>query len=350
MNGVKMEEDAPIKPDPDTASPGGFVDDDMFEDTGELNIPPDFPASQQVWLTRVPKWLWEKLADFDDDEEIEIGRVYSWKEPGSSEEKVKFQLRLDTADFMRFKDIPKEYKLNTTNPSPNSSYVFSEKDLEGYNPNAYKRPGRPNQPGNNHDRVKDGRVNKYEKRGKKPIPKHTTLAAKDIRDVNCVPIDNKELAQFRLNQNKKTQAGSNKLVIEDLTKLTSAIGGTTAADPSIMIEAKAKPKAQDNKFARIPQNELLDMLLKSFQEYKYWPIKALKDKTRQPEAYLRETLTKVATLVRTGPFANNWMLKPEFEEANYAHFANSAVKEEMAPAPEYDDDDDDGDDEMVDAL
>lgn len=251
---------------------------------------------------------------------------------------------------MRFKDIPKEYKLNTTNPSPNSSYVFSEKDLEGYNPNAYKRPGRPNQPGNNHDRVKDGRVNKYEKRGKKPIPKHTTLAAKDIRDVNCVPIDNKELAQFRLNQNKKTQAGSNKLVIEDLTKLTSAIGGTTAADPSIMIEAKAKPKAQDNKFARIPQNELLDMLLKSFQEYKYWPIKALKDKTRQPEAYLRETLTKVATLVRTGPFANNWMLKPEFEEANYAHFANSAVKEEMAPAPEYDDDDDDGDDEMVDAL
>ncbi|KAK8155468.1 transcription initiation factor IIF, beta subunit-domain-containing protein [Phyllosticta citribraziliensis] len=92
------------------------------------------------------------------------------------------------------------------------------------------------------------------------------------------------------------------------------------------------------------------MLLRLFQEYKYWPIKALKDKTRQPEAYLRETLTKIATLVRTGPFANNWMLNKEAEEANYAHLANVDVKDEMAPAPDYDDDDDDGDDEMVDAL
>lgn len=77
-----MEVDPQIKPDPDTKSPSGpsFADiDDMYEDTGELNIPPDFEG-RNVWLTRVPKWLWDVLSKVEDDEELEIGRIIEWKE------------------------------------------------------------------------------------------------------------------------------------------------------------------------------------------------------------------------------------------------------------------------------
>ncbi|KAF9633422.1 Transcription initiation factor IIF beta subunit [Lasiodiplodia theobromae] len=375
MNGVKMEVDPQIKPDPDTKSPGGpgFADiDDMYEDTGELNIPTDF-ADRQVWLTRVPKWLWEVLSKAEDDEEVEIGRILEWQEANDTKVRGdmsraailltcaqrKLQLRQTVNDFTEY---PKEYKLNVTNPQPLNEFVFSEKDLEGYNPNAYKRPGRQGQQGTFAGQgtgVKDGRVDKWWNKGgrggkKQPIPKHTTLVARSSLDVNCIPVDNAELARFRMRENKKTQQASNRLVLENnLHEFTRLIGGTTpAGNPTIDIQAtRAKPKSQDNKFARIPQNQLLDMLLKLFQEYKYWPIKALKDRTRQPEAYLRETLSKIATLVRTGQFANTWMLNKDAEESNYlANLDETDVKEEMAPEPEFGEDDDEGDEEMEDAL
>jgi transcription initiation factor TFIIF subunit beta len=76
MNGVKMEIEPQIKQDPESFTPGGFMDDDLYEDTGELNMPPRHTAD--IWLTRVPKWLWESLATAGDDEEIEVGKIAMW--------------------------------------------------------------------------------------------------------------------------------------------------------------------------------------------------------------------------------------------------------------------------------
>ena len=74
----------------------------------------------------------------------------------------------------------------------------------------------------------------------------------------------------------------------------------------------SKTRGQDNKAARIPQNELLDMIQDCFKEYRYWGLKTLRDKLRQPESYLRQTLELVAQQVRQGPQANTWQLKKEF--------------------------------------
>jgi transcription initiation factor TFIIF subunit beta len=40
-------------------------------------------------------------------------------------------------------------------------------------------------------------------------------------------------------------------------------------------------------------------------------MKALRAELQQPEAYLRETLEKVAILAKSGRFATQWSLKPE---------------------------------------
>lgn len=95
-------------------------------------------------------------------------------------------------------------------------------------------------------------------------------------------------------------------------------------------------KPQENKAARIPEDVLLDRLLRAFKEYKYWPLRALKQRTNQPEAYLKETLQKIAYLVKTGQFANNWTLK---EEAMTERFENmetdsTETKNETAPVEE----------------
>lgn len=49
---------------------------------------------------------------------------------------------------------------------------------------------------------------------------------------------------------------------------------------------------------------------------------------KQPESYLRQTLPMIADQVRSGPFNNNWKLKPE------QNIELAAVKEESAPQRE----------------
>lgn len=75
----------PVKPDPDAASPyikpdpdskdaihTDIGDDDMYEDAGDL----DFSNSaQSVWLSRIPRSLWQNWENLDDDEEIQVGTV-----------------------------------------------------------------------------------------------------------------------------------------------------------------------------------------------------------------------------------------------------------------------------------
>lgn len=73
--------DAQVKHEPDTlgASPGSQLDDDIYEDAGDL----DFAGSDQnVFLTRLPKFLWESWSKLDDDQEIQIGRVRVEGNPG----------------------------------------------------------------------------------------------------------------------------------------------------------------------------------------------------------------------------------------------------------------------------
>lgn len=60
-----------IKEEPDTKDTN-MSDEDIYEDTGDLDFTNAF---QNVWLTRIPRTLWEQWSKLDDDEEIQIGTV-----------------------------------------------------------------------------------------------------------------------------------------------------------------------------------------------------------------------------------------------------------------------------------
>lgn len=74
---VKPDPDAStpyVKPDPDSkeAAAAALDDDDLYEDAGDL----DFSNSaQNLWLSRIPRSLWEHWNKLDEDEEIELGTV-----------------------------------------------------------------------------------------------------------------------------------------------------------------------------------------------------------------------------------------------------------------------------------
>lgn len=71
----------------------------------------------------------------------------------------------------------------------------------------------------------------------------------------------------------------------------------------------------------MPENELLDLIVKGFSRYPFWSLKALKHEFKQPEAYLKETVEKVAVLVRQGPHAMTWQLKENLRQERYSNQA-----------------------------
>lgn len=97
------------------------------------------------------------------------------------------------------------------------------------------------------------------------------------------------------------------------------------------------------KAARIPKNQLLDLIFDCFRQYQYWSMKALRQKLEQPDSYLRQVLEEIAVLHKSGRFANHYGLSDAYRDK-----AGSDAKEEAAEAA--DDADDDENEEMEDVL
>lgn len=97
-----------------------------------------------------------------------------------------------------------------------------------------------------------------------------------------------------------------------------------------------KASKQDNRVARIERNALFDRIFAVFRQFKYCSMKVMRERVRQPEAYIREALEEIADLSKSGPFAMNWSLKPE----NLKGLDIAYATENIAPGgPEGDDSD-----------
>ncbi|GAA6060462.1 hypothetical protein JCM10212_000890 [Sporobolomyces blumeae] len=77
--------------------------------------------------------------------------------------------------------------------------------------------------------------------------------------------------------------------------------------------ASAASSSSAPRFTRMPHNELLDLLIHQFSLAPYWSLKSLNEHVQQPQTYLKQTLNDIAVLVRNGPYAGMWALKPEFK-------------------------------------
>lgn len=89
-----------------------------------------------------------------------------------------------------------------------------------------------------------------------------------------------------------------------------------------MFLKSTQPKNKaDGRAIRMPKQDLLDLLFRLFEEYEYWSIKGLKERTKQPESYLKESLDSIAILIKKGPYTSKWVLKPEYRKLRDAERA-----------------------------
>lgn len=339
---IKQDPDATapfVKPDPDSKEGllAGLEYEDIYEDAGDLDFS---AAAQDVWLSRIPRSLWEHWSKLDDDEEIQIGTI---RIEGSLKAPKRVSLRL--AERPDNQGIPKDYILQHQTVSADAashalqnSYLFTEKNIPGAENRlsvigearsalyeAMKRDAR------NKERKK-----KWEPYVRKTVPKQTAIVGKVNEEFNCIPVENEEFRQIAETRALDALKPKREIVFIDkipgkLLQPRNALPGAQGA----FVQATTKPakvRAQENKTTRMPQNELLDLIYQAFREYKYWPFKTLKARLRQPEVYLKQTLEMVAHLVKSGDFAMTWELKPEAKESSYANaLAYNDAKAELPP-------------------
>jgi transcription initiation factor TFIIF subunit beta len=184
----------------------------------------------------------------------------------------------------------------------------------------------------------------------------TAIAGRVKHEINCIAVVNEE--SDRILAQRTTEAMKpkrfTKFLNEDLSAITTGFiqPGTIHAQNTFTDFIKTKnpssgARPQLTKTARMPQNELLDRIFDCFGRYNYWSMKALRAELQQPEAYLRETLEKVAVLAKSGRFATQWSLKQENKLANYNSINDAAAPVADGEVPDESDmaDEEDGDDD-----
>lgn len=240
-------------------------------------------------------------------------------------------------DFAKRKNISQEYNLHITNPDSINTFVFSEKDLPGFK-FQQKEWMLEESPLSRSNRVKKnkGRASNFQK----TIPKQTALVGQVCTELSCLPVENaeyqrimEERTRLAFQPRRETQfvggviAGAGGNVLNP-----GALGTVPDFKSFINKSGPIKGKKTMVKTARMPQNELLDMIYDCFKDYTYWPLRSLKQQVNQPEAYLRQTLEMVAVMHRSGPHAMQWQLKPESRAGHYADSGYfDKAKDEAAP-------------------
>jgi transcription initiation factor TFIIF subunit beta len=347
MNGIKAE------PSVKTETGDLYMDDEFYEDTGELALPKTNEPQKDVWLTRIPDWLydavsnWEEISEGNDNDEIQIGEVYAFATTSGVDSSKPMRIFLN--DQWRNKaKLPSAFQLD---PAPASdqvlgnTYVFTEANLPGYKATGYGQRYNNNRGGAQAVQDPNSRVQKRSKY-KKAVPKQTALLGHATRHYTANPLETKEYQDFSAARIKQAIQGSHTKV--NITKDTDVTNYNHLQKRfDSFIKPTSKAKSQQNKAARVSREDLIDMLHTAFDEFQYWPMKALKTRTKQPEQFLKDVLGEIAQLVRSGPFASTWQRQPMFN----AQRNLSQQQQAAAAAPEGPDGgDSDGEEEMEDVV
>ncbi|KAI0833267.1 transcription initiation factor IIF, beta subunit-domain-containing protein [Trametes gibbosa] len=89
-------------------------------------------------------------------------------------------------------------------------------------------------------------------------------------------------------------------------------GGGDGGNRPFLMPTGGKRKAAADRMTRVARHTLLDMLFRLFGERARWSLRLLRERTQQPETYLKEVLADIAFLHRTGEHHGTWELSASY--------------------------------------
>lgn len=355
---VKPEDDLLLLSDPED-----YLEEDESLD---MNLA---SGSRKVWLVKLPRYLRDRWLDADALGGNRIGTVRIRKSPATGKLQVKLVLNEDPPN-PPVTDIPREYDMSILNTQVRNAYVFSEENLAKFKqelteiapmPEQPQLPGLPSDikrrgPGAPDPQQQKQLYYRVQKNGEpdnrqfipyiKTIPKKTNLVGKICHDCQIVP----SKADSKYAQMMSRRANISADPVRPKVTLLNEIPGVIQlnAGPSIkgnntlvfLKQSAPKVRLTEGRAIRMPQKDLFDLLFRLFEEYEYWLMKGLKERTRQPELYLKELLELIANLIKKGPYTSKYNLKAEYRRLRDAERAArlGLAKEEEVNEQEEDED------------
>jgi transcription initiation factor TFIIF subunit beta len=159
----------------------------------------------------------------------------------------------------------------------------------------------------------------------KTIPKKTEIVGKVVHECQVIPTKLVADNKLRMIEQRKRLALMAKRKTINYIKTESVGLMHGRATPNIQtgstitlskeLAMKKEIAKADGRAARLERDVLMNLLFKLFNEYEYWTMKGLREKTNQPEAFLKECIESIAVMERKGPYALKWRLKDEYRKS-----------------------------------
>ncbi|AMD20270.1 HDL474Wp [Eremothecium sinecaudum] len=314
----------------------------IYEESLDLDLT---NGDRRIWLVRLPKFLAVKWRDPNNLNGQELGKI--------TINKADHSIRLVLNNEPENEEIPHEYDLQLTKKQVQNEYIFTEQNLKKYQQREQELAADPEKQKQafirKQEREEELRKRQQQMRRRynskrkfqnrvmtdrdgrdryipyvKTIPKKTAITGTICHECQLIPsIDDpnyhkivEQRRQIVRNVNKPTVT-----VLDQAPGVTMSNAGLSMRSDSSKFLKVGKERKNNQRAIRIPKKELLDYLFKLFDEYDYWSLKGLKERTRQPEAYLKESLDQVALLVKKGPYALKYTLKTEYKKLKEAERA-----------------------------
>lgn len=337
-------------------------------------------GSRQVWLVKLPKFLAEKWNDIDKIGGQEIGKLRMKQDSmKQSSGDFRFKLVLNEVpvderyssgpeevkkDFFpglvgrkkdHFQDLPHEYDLRVTNKAVKNQFVFSEQNLEVFKKeeNVDKAQARMKS-WQLRQRYMNGEDDTDEPTGKvityvRTIPKKTAMVGTVCHECSVTPlVTDRNYGKVLKDRKSKISKAPDRPQIGVLKEtqgiVQDFIAPSLRGDGNTFIRANRENRHKDGRAIRMDRKELLDLLFKLFDEYDYWTMRTMKERVKQPQSWLKECLDSIATLIKRGPYASKYCLKPEYKKLRDVERAERL--EALGLAPKQDDKDEDEDDDI----
>ncbi|GEQ69202.1 hypothetical protein JCM33374_g2873 [Metschnikowia sp. JCM 33374] len=367
---------------PDSSSAIGVKkedEDEVAADHALLSDPEDYleenesldmnlsHGTQKVWLVKLPRYLAERWTRPDNLHGQQLGEVKIRQNVNNLTGKKKLEVKLVLSEEERAEDIPQEYNLSILNTQVKNSYVFSEENLKRFQQERTEVGDMPAQPAlpdldKSSAAKKPNRFFRVQKNGSedrkfvpfvKTIPKKTSLTGKIVHDCQITPSKGDAKYSQMLSRRQNIGQEKERPKVTFLTEIPGVVQSqagpslTGKSTSSFLKSTTAKTKGE-GRAIRMPKKDLLDLLFRLFEEYEYWSMKGLKERTRQPETYLKESLESIANLIKKGPYTSKYNLKPEYRRLRDAEKA-ARLGQVATNEPEEEKEDED-DEEMEDII
>ncbi|KAF8992297.1 transcription initiation factor IIF, beta subunit-domain-containing protein [Cyathus striatus] len=262
-----------------------------------------------MWIVKIPKFLMERWSAVEADD-IHLATLRVYPDPKIPNAKPRIIL------FLPPNHDPSSSRLPLVNPErPHFDSYTTYSSIE---PDIYELE------------IVNGSVMNQLVVGEQPKDsssitraRTTALVGEIKHECNLRPVFNANYRKTLRERNKKYNAPTRSIkMIDDarirgdqggINRLTSGVGVGAERSFSNFVPTKAKPtKGNVERMVRIPRDQLLDRLFPLFREKPYWDFKALREKTQQPEKYLKEVLGEIGFLHKGGEWRGAWELNKNF--------------------------------------